>query len=265
MKYLKLHIYAAMALISVVIVRCIQLIFLTDFETGFFMQGMESIGTALSVFIALIIALSSALSLTSKQEKMFIIPNRSIVLGCVALLAGIANICEPIFFSGGLSDATPPWLLALRFIMIISAGGVLCWFGFAHLFNLEPNYNLSVILVIAWVIRLMSTFISFTGMSNISENLYDVLMLIMMLLFFLFQGKALCGIRKKNQGRKLLAIGIPAVLCTAASALPGLIISILGKENLIHHPIDHPIVASLTALYVAVYLVNICIDSAENL
>lgn len=254
-----------MALISVVIVRFIQLFFLTDFETGFFLKGMESIGTALSVFTVVIIALSSVIALTSKPEKIFLIPNRSIVLGCTALLAGIANICEPIFWSGGLSDATPPWLLALRFTMIISAGGVLCWFGFAHILNLEPHYSLSVVLVIAWIARLMSTFISFTGMSNISENLYDVLMLIMMLLFFLAQGKALCDIPIKKKSIKLLAIGIPAVLCTAASALPGLLISLLGKENLAHHPIDHPIVASLTALYVAVYLVNICIDSKENL
>lgn len=254
-----------MALISVIVVRFIQLFFLTDFKTGFFLKGMESIGTALSVFTVVIIALSSILVLTSKPEKILLIPNRSIVLGCTALLAGIANMCEPIFWSGGLSEATPPWLVALRFIMIISAGGVLCWFGFAHILDLEPNYALSTVLVIAWVVRLMSTFISFTGMSNISENLYDVLMLIMMLLFFLAQGKALCDIRVKNQNIKLLAIGIPAVLCTATSALPGMIMALLGKENLPHNPIDHPIVASLTAVYVAVYLVNICIDSKESL
>ena len=260
MKYLKLFLYSALAIISVSVIRCIQLMILTDAKTGFFVDGMESLGIALSVITVVIIAISSVLALASKKTEVYPIPDRSIVLGIVSLLAGIANLIEPVF-STNVFYTVPSWLIALRLIAVFLTGLIFCWFGISHILDLNPHYSLSVIFVIAWIVRLMSTFISFTGMSNISENLYDVLMLITMLLFFLTHSKALCGIKKKCHTQRILAIGFPAVLCTIASAIPN-IAMFFAKGTNAHYPTDNPVTAIFTALYVAVYLVKICIDSS---
>lgn len=257
MKYVKLFIFSAAALVSAVILRCLQLIFLTDPQSGFFISGSEGLGNSLSVITVLLIALTGAMALFAKPESIRTRPVPSPVLGCAALLAGISHFMEP-FLNGISMPSVPGWMAVLRLLMILAAGGVFCWFGIAHLMDLDPRYPLSLVLIVSWVVRLMSTFISFTGMSNISENLYDVLMLILTLAFFLTQGKSLCGISQKHQPTLLLATGLSAVLCTAVSALPGMIVSFTSNTELAHIPTDNPISAIFTALYIGVYLVNLC-------
>lgn len=260
MKYLKLFLYAGLSVVCISVIRCIQLMLLTNIETGFFISGMETLGIILSVITFVIIALSSVLAFTSKKADVYPIPERSNVLGAFSLLAGIANLIEPIFNASAF-HGVPPLLIALRLITLFLTGLVFCWFGLSHLLDLNPHYNFSVLFVVAWILRLMTTFISFTGMSNISENIYDILMLITMLLFFLTHSKALCGIKKKHHIQRLLAIGFPAILCTVASAIPNIVLYLSKGPQNAHSPIDNPISAIFVAAYVAAYLVKICIES----
>ena len=263
MKYLKLFLYSGLSVVCISVIRCIQLMLLTNVKTGFFINGMETLGILLSVITFIIIILSSVLAISAKKADVYPIPDRSKVLGVFSLLAGVANLIEPIFNAGSFY-AVPSLLIALRLITIFLTGLVFCWFGLSHLLDLNPHYNFSVVFVISWVLRLMTTFISFTGMSNITENLYDILMLITMLLFFLTHSKALCGIKKKHHIQRILAIGFPAILCTIASSVPNIVLYLSkGAENA-HSPIDNPITAIFTAAYVAVYLVKICIESTLN-
>lgn len=263
MKYAKLFIFSAAAMVSSVVLRCLQLVFLTDPKSGFFVSGSEGLGNALSVITILLIALTCGMALFAKPEAIRTQPTPSPILGCAALLAGISHLMEP-FLNGISMPSVPTWMTLLRLLMILAAGGVFCWFGVAHLMNLDPRYPLCLVLILSWIVRLMSTFISFTGMSNISENLYDVLMLILTLAFFLIQGKTLCGVSRKRHPTLLLALGLAAVLCTAVSALPGMIVSFTSNTELTHIPTDNPISAIFTALYICVYLVNLCRDIPQN-
>lgn len=263
MKHTKIFIFSTFALVSAVTIRTIQLLFLTDAKTGFYKQGMEGIGTALMVLLIGVIAVSATLIFLFNKEKLSPVPSSSAVLGCAALFAGLANIIEPFLNEISLS-AVPTTLLGLRTVMIIAAGVVFCWYGIAMLFNLKLHASLSIILVATWVIRLMSSFICFTGMSNISENLYDVLMLISTLIFLLLFGKAVCKISSSDTNRKLFASGIAAVLFTAASSIPCIIAYIASDFAFIHIPVDSPITGFFMAFFIAVYLVDICKKSEKN-
>ncbi len=263
MKHTKIFIFSAFAAISVVVLRCIQIFFITDPKTGFFLENMEEIGTALTLFTVAMIALSSVLIFLFKKEDINPIPTNSSVLGCTALLAGLAHFIEPIISDADLTTL-PSALAGLRFIMILAAGGVFCWFGIAMLRNKAFPYSLFTVLIISWVVRLMSTFISYTGMSNISENFYDVLMLITTLVFILIQGKALYGLTRGKNSRALISTGIGAVLCTTTSALPCIIVSLFSEENISHTPVDNPVTGIYTAAFITAYLVNICKNSAKN-
>lgn len=257
MKHLKVFIFSGFALVSVVALRLIQLIFLTDSKTGFFKSGMEGIGTALMIFSVVLIAVSALLVLLFKKEKINPVPKQSTLLGCAAIFAGIAHLTEPVIYKADLSSV-PDILMGLRLIMLIAAGGVFCLFGLTVILNLKPRFGLTTVLIIAWVVRLMSTFISFTGMSNISENLYDVLMLVMSLIFMLYFGKAICGLSKDEYQLKVIISGVSAVLFTAASALPAVILSFTNSAAITHAPIDSPVTGLFTAFFIAVYLINIC-------
>ncbi len=263
MKYTKLFIFSIAALISSVILRCLQLVFLTDPKSGFFKSGSEGLGNTLSVITILLITFTALMALFAKQEEIIAKPTLTPFFGCVSLLTGISHLMEPML-NGITMPSVPMWMTILRLLMILAAGGVFCWFGIAVFTNSDPRFPLSIVLIVSWIVRLMSTFISFTGMSNISENLYDVLMLILTLSFFLVQGKILCGIPQRNTNGFLLATGISAILCTAVSAAPGIIVSLVSKTELTHIPTDNPISAIFTALYIAVYLVNVCRETKQN-
>ena len=234
MKHIKILIFAAFALVSAVVLRTIQLIFLTDSVTGFYKDGLETIGTALMVVLVLVIAISSFLVFIFEKKKVSATPSSSILLGSSALFAGIANFFELFFYKVSFSTV-PLFLLGLRVLLILASAAVLCWFGISILFGKKARPALSVILVITWVVRLMSSFICFTGMSNISENLYDVLMLISTLLFFLTFGKAICKVSNSTTNRTLIASSIAAVLFTAVSSIPCLI-AYIAKIPFIHIP-----------------------------
>lgn len=263
MKHIKIFIFSAFALVSAVTVRTIQLLFLTDSKTGFYKEGMEGIGTALMVLLIAVIAVAASLVFMFNKEKLSPVPSSSALLGCAALFAGLANIAEPFLNEASLSTV-PALLLGLRTIIIIAAGAVLCWYGLAILFGAKLHASLSIVLVTAWVIRLMSSFMCFTRMSNISENLYDVLMLISTLVFLLLFGKSVCKISQSETYRKLFAMGIAAVLFTAASAIPCIIAYIASDFAFIHIPVDNPITGLFMAFFIAVYLIDICKKKVEE-
>ena len=257
MKHLKIFIFAALALVSVITIRTIQLLFLTDSKTGFYKDGMEGLGTTLMVILVGIIAITSLLIFVFEKVKISTTPSSSPLLGCAALFAGIANFAEP-FLNEVSFSAVPNFLVGLRVIMILASAATLCWFGIAILFNTKFHSSLSIVLIVTWVVRLMSSFICFTGMSNISENLYDLLMLISTLVFFLFFGKSLCGISKSTTNRKLIAIGFAAVLFTAASSIPCLVAYVASGSAFVHIPIDNPVTGLFMAFFISVYLIDIC-------
>lgn len=257
MKHLKIFIFAAVALVSAVILRTIQLIILTDSKSGFYKEGLEGIGITIMVVLVGIIAFASLLIFLFDKKELSTAPSSSVILGTAALFAGIANFIEP-FINTVTLTAVPEFLLGLRVIMILASAAAFCWLGAAILFNKKIHPELSIVFIVAWVVRLMSTFICFTGMSNISENLYDVLMLISTLVFFLFFGKSICSISKSTTNRKLVATGIAAVLFTAVSSIPCLITYIVGDFTFVHTPIDNPITGLFMAFFIAVYLVDIC-------
>lgn len=256
MKHQRLFVFSAFSLLSVVAIRCIQLMFLIDNKTGFFKTGLEGVGTALTIFLVVIIALSAMMIFLSKKEKIDPIPSPSYLLGGTLILTGLAHIIEPLLGAEGLATV-PEILLKLRLIMLPVAGIVFIYFGLSVILEKNPRFGLSVFLVLSLVIRLMTSFISFTGMSNISENMFDVLMLISTLIFILIFGKAICGISRSNSYRRLIAFGVMAVLFTAASSLPSIIVS-LFVNTVNHTPIDSPVTGIFTALFITAYLFNIC-------
>lgn len=257
LKHQRLFVFSAFSLISVVIIRTIQLMFLTDNKTGFFITGLEGIGTALTVLAVLLIVLSGMMIFLGKKEKIDPVPTPSYLVGGTAILAGVAHIIEPLLGTEGLISV-PQILLTLRLLLLPIAGAVFIYFGLSIILEKNPHFGLSVFLVLCLVIRLMTSFIGLTGMSNISENMFDVLMLVSTLIFILFFSKAICGLSRSTGYRRLIAVGVTAVLFTAASSLPTIIVSVIMGVNLSHTPIDSPITGIFTALFIACYLINIC-------
>ena len=262
MKHLKLFIFGAFALLSTVTLRTIQLVFLTDYKTGFYKEGMEGLGTGLMALLIAIIAVAGALIFILDAQKLSPRPS-SMLLGSAMLFAGLANIAEP-FLSGISLSALPALFLGIRIILILAAGVCLCFLGVSMLLGKKIKAELTIVLIISWGVRLMTSFICFSKMSNISENLYDVLMLVFTLVFLLFFGKAVCGVRESKTHKVLVATGTSAVLFSAISAFPYIIASFTSKALIAHTPLDSHVTSIFMAFFISVYLVEICRTEAEE-
>lgn len=256
LKNIKLYIFCAVSLICIVAARFIQIVFLTDTKTGFFIEGLESTGTLLSAFVIIVIAAAAALSLIFKSSKEFKYPGYSAFMGFSSLICGLAQIAEP-FFTKSPALLTAGALVAVRDVFIVISGAMFCYLAYCLFTGVNAKNITFAVFVISWVLRLLVTFISFTRMSNISDNIYDVIMLVFTLSFFLLQGKLVCNIKVKNSVKAIRAVGIAAIASTAAAAVPSEIVILSGIKNYERTSLESPITGIFTAVYIAACLFNI--------
>ncbi len=252
LKNLKLFIFAAVAAVSLVTVRVIQLVFLTESRTGFYLEGTAELAIGLTAFITVIIAIGFCMGLFADKKDISTTPNTSIPLGAAALLTGFSHIAEPFLYKSAFAEAIPSLLIIARLVVLVGAGLIFVYIGYSLLFGKKIRFEVSVLLVVALIVRLMSTFVSYSGMSNISENTIDVVMLVSTLAFFHFQGKALCGIKNSRTVPLIFGFGMVAVLSSFLSALPGVIVSLFSTVKVIHAPVDSPVTTLFTAIYIIV-------------
>lgn len=257
LKNLKFFTYSALALVSVVILRIIQIVFLTNPQNGFFYDGYQGIGTAISVFIVSITAVAALFGFFAKTDELTPAPKPSYLLGGSALLAGISQLIEPFSASYSFADI-PNYIAMLRNAFIIAGGIVFIYFGMSYIMGQKPKYKFLVIPIMSWILRLVYTFLCFSGMSNISDNLYDILTLASIVLFLLCHGKLLCFVKIKNGLSMSFVYGIISVLMTSVAILPRWIVSVFGAKEFAHTQIDSPLSVFFMSVYIAIYLVGIC-------
>lgn len=263
MKNLKFFIYGALAIISVTVLRCFQISNLINPENGFFLDGYEGLGTLLTSAVVLIVAIGAVLGLFTKTENIATNPKPNGVLGGAALLAGVAQLSEPatIFFA---SYEISPIIHILKLFFIGLTGLYFCYFGIMNLLGNKPKPDLSLIPVVSTILRLITAFISFTGMANISDNVYDLLALAATLLFMLFYSKSLVDIEFKPGKNAVFASGITAVLLNAAAVLPRIIMTVMGAKQYAHIQVDNTVSVIFLTVYIVVYLVIISKEPKNN-
>lgn len=248
---------------SINIIRCIQVALLTDTNTGFFTDGYQNIGNALSVLIVSITAIAAIFGLFVSTERINPQPDSSYVFGGAALLAGLSQLVEVFSLSISL-EGVPTVISGARTAFMLGSGIVFCYIGIMHILGNNPHYGFMFVPVISWIFRLVYTFIGFTGMSNISDNLYDVLMLVSTTVFLLFHGKMLYGIKTKTGINSMFISGIIAILFSSVAIIPRWIVAVLGLKEFSHIQIDNPLSGFFMSVYITVYLILLCKKQKNN-
>ncbi len=84
----------------------------------------------------------------------------------------------------------------------------------------KPYFEFLAIIPLCWnLLRLISIFIKYTGIANISVRLFEIIMLSFFVLFFLSYSKVLT---KRGGNKSMFVFGICAIFSTALSVLPQL-------------------------------------------
>lgn len=231
------------ALVVALPVRLYQLLVLMEEDTGFLNGGAMS--TTLLV-IVLLVALAAivVICMGSKRMPVGYTPLRSIPTAVLAGLTGALLLFESIgnifTYSALLSQVpangestTPAGVigLAMAIVGILAALAIfLAAYGFATGSNPMGMHPLIALLPAVWgCICLVLLFISYTAVVNVSENVYDMFSVVLLLLFLFAQAKLFAGVDSVKSGRMMVATGLPAALMALLTSVPTLLMAAMGR------------------------------------
>ena len=119
--------------------------------------------------------------------------------------------------------------------------------------------GLTVFPVLWCGVRLGASFIQYTGIAKISENLLDVGMLCLYLCFWLFHGRLWSGISSRKTARWVYGVGLAAALFGVICTVPRWIVSLTGIS------LHGASVPGAVDFMMAVYIVVFCFAAVRNI
>ncbi len=248
----------AVALLITLPTRIYQILFLMDQDTGFYIDGMKTTAFV-SAGLAAGVLLLVLMCFLDKGKKPKYSPIRSLPAAVFGTLAGLGILLQyavGIFTSAESENPVPSVLLAL---IGICAGGViiLTSYQFATGGNTFEHHPLLALLPSVWgCASLVSLFINYVAVVNVSENIYDTFAVIFLLLFLFAQAKMFARIEDEKSGKMVYIFGLPAALLLLATGIPGTLMVLFNLHSAGTFPVGLYPVNVLLALYVVLFLIQ---------
>ena len=228
MKIRRTLIVLIVAFIAAVSLRTLHLKDAVDYMNGLSVNGHFTnialpVVLTVSILVMFVMALMTHDSDRTKEYPDYAPSEPSVAAGIFAVIAGLAVGVNstlqllgkiPSTFSGtrGLIYAGFGLTVFMAFIFIAVS--------FFKGDNSIENTPLIMLFPVLWTgVRLVLMFMYFTTVANINENIYDIVMLVFELLFFVFFGKLLIG-TGDNCGKWTFAAGVPAALMLLVTNIP---------------------------------------------
>lgn len=120
------------------------------------------------------------------------------------------------------------------FFAVVSA--IYCiMLGIAWLTGKDPSeYKLLAIMPVFWCIfRIMHRFMRKIGFLNVSELFFELVMIVFLMMFFMAFAQVTSKVNGKGLEWKLYAYGLPAALFCLICFIPRVVVTVLGKGDLI--------------------------------
>lgn len=235
-----------------VVIRILQLLYMIEPATGFFKPEFASIGTGIGIGLGILALLFLIFSIFRNNEIRYI-PKRSVSLSVLSFALAATQLAEIFSFVSGSEKFTPAAALGVLFLLGSAAFFILL--GVSRVTNFSLPAAFSLFPVFLWVYQLITSFMHYTGIANISENLFDVAMLCFTLLFLLNQAKMCCGVGESKSVRWALGSGLTAALFCAVTTLPRYAVILLNHRNVLHESTMPSPVNAAMLLYIVVFLV----------
>lgn len=211
-----------------------QLLKVVDYSTGFYKKGDFS-NIALPLVIVISIGAIFALAFTSKQFPKYSPFEKSVPMGLITAALGVVAgyqsavqllDAEKAAFEGtiGLVYSCLGLISVLSFLFLAV--------GFFSGISLAESKPIIMMLPVFWMgLRMVMTFLNMTTKANISENIYDLVTMVFMLIFLLSSAKFMSG-AGDSTAKLTFASGASAALMAAMTTIPRYVFKIVSKgEN----------------------------------
>ena len=219
--FLLFYIAAPLLLIA----RVLQRFYMIDAATGFYRDGLAAAGTAITVlFLVFPVVARLLCRLSRPAERRF--PERSLPLAIGAFFAGFCLAVEAVRLlltgSGAVS-------FLVAFLSAVFAAALVLR-GLAALGVMRACGWLAPVGTFYAGIRLVARFADYAGEVTVSDTLFHILTLCLLVLFLFADGKVQIGLTDEKVTSSFFAYGLSAALFCSAVVLPDLIDLILGNR-----------------------------------
>ena len=240
-----LAVFAAAAILSAAL-RIVEMLALTEYETGFIRREKTVAFYAISVIIAILIAFAAAYAVKNNPQAK----SRGsfyLVTSVCSLLAGVALILE--IFGGEYSGV--PYVLRML-CMVFAALSALYFFAFAlrAAVYLTMSPKLSVIPIAFFIVKSAAIFIRGSYHAVINETLLEVGLYCFSMLFFLEAARSVNGLGDAKSVKKFTVFGILASLFSLIYSVPQIIVSLFYSDAM-HSSSNGVVLPLFIGLYIA--------------
>ncbi len=208
--------------------RVIQQLYMIDPATGFYLSGFAGIGTAISVMCFALIAITLALVWLS-HPQVPVIPKKSKGLGFSAFFAATCMIISSV---GKLLERAGADKIVG--ILGIAAAIALVYYGVTLFSGADYPGMLTVLPILYSCVRLVIDFIKYTGEVIVTDAVFDVVTMCLVLLFFYTSGKLIAEVDGKRTHILYYSYGLCAAFFCADSAFVRIILALTHSNAALH-------------------------------
>ncbi len=242
------------------VVRVIQILSITEGDTGFFKKGYHALGLAASLFVFFITFAAAMYACFTPKRK--ITPHKTtFYLAISEFLLAAAILYEAIISQIGSN--VPDWQLFLQMIFGLLSAGVFAMDGISFFTEKKVSPILSVFHILFWLVRVIVVFSSYITVSVVAENVFELSALCLSLLFFLNISKFQNGVGKLNS-RGLTALGIATFIMCVTYSVPQIIAYFVNGQPYFTFRGLNFITDAFLALYIVCFYATTLLPEKED-
>ncbi|OJU16553.1 MAG: hypothetical protein BGN88_03620 [Clostridiales bacterium 43-6] len=225
----------------------------TDPTTGFFKAEAVAANNAIMTgFLGVSLLLVVLGRISKSYPKRIHSPSVPMAAASFVMSAGVFTYFGVTLFT--LTSITPMDMLYA--FLTVGSAVYFIWQGLAYLGYLHFSTILTAFPVLAAALRLGITFVRFNGISSIAENLIDVIMMSVVLLFWLFHGRMFSDIGFRKSAKWVYGTGLAASLISLAGMGPRFFVYFFYGSNKLHETTIPYFIDVLTAVYIVIFLAS---------
>ncbi len=218
--------------VCAVVLRVLQIVFMLEADSGFFIKGLESMGNITTALIIFIIGVCTIYGACYKWDT----PENTVItkpFGVLHFLLSAAIIYEALF--SNFTADTQTWKILLQILFGLSAALVFALRGYQAFYPNKSMPILTVAYILFWLIRVIITFSSYLSASVISENIFEMLALSCALVFFFNYSALENGVGVQRRKKTILPSAIAALFSGAVHAVSQAVVILSGKAELLYN------------------------------
>lgn len=218
MRYARIILFFVLAAVMSCYARTVQLLYLTDDKTGFFLADSRTIALLVSLFIFIVTAVAAGFS-TQTRRSVRGAAKGNIYLTISSFLLSLALVYDVYFVEYQIPNRFAP--LCTSLFGYISAT-VLIIFALSPYIRLFKQISklIYIVLPVFFLFKLIAMFSQYATLSVVADNVIMLLALCATLMFFLFMLKLECKFLEGRNAAVFFPIAVVTSILSLVSSVP---------------------------------------------